>query len=57
MLWEVWSSGLEEWEPAVEVHHGGLSVLHYKTVKGDTYMICRDDLGRFWRRKVGTWLP
>lgn len=52
LSWEVWSSGLEEWEPVVEVHHGGLTVLYHKTVQGHTYIICRDELGRYWHQRI-----
>ncbi len=51
MAWEVWSSGLEEWEPC-EVPTAELEFLYVKTVRGKPYTICRDKLNRYFRYEV-----
>lgn len=51
MQHEVWSSGLERWEPC-EIDEDELIHSHNKTAEGRRYAIFQDGLGRFFRREV-----
>lgn len=52
MDWEIWSSGLEQWEPCEGVSIAELEFLYVKTVGGMPYAIHRDALNRYFRCMV-----
>lgn len=54
-MYELWSAGLEEWEPVMlsEEEKQALTWIHSKRVAYDLYAHFKDNMGRWFRTCLG----